>query len=68
MLQSRIRVRVVDLSSLGEMRYYDSINGTDLRLFQLSPHLCELFLLDSKTFVSLFDLLGRLLNIILELV
>lgn len=67
-LQSRIRVRVVDLSSIGEIRYYDSINGTDLCLFQLSLHLCELFLLDSKTFVSLLDLLGRLLNIILELV
>lgn len=44
------------------------MNGTNLCLFQLSLDLCELFLLDSKTFVGLFDLLGRPLNIILELI
>jgi len=44
------------------------MKGTDLCLLQLSLHLRELFLLGCKSFVSLFDLLGRSLDISLVLV
>jgi len=59
---------MVALGSIGNIKYYEAMNGTDPRLFQLAFHLCELFLLGGKSFMGLFDLLGRGFNISLELV
>jgi hypothetical protein len=67
-LQGRIRIRVVNLESFGRIRFNKSIKRTDLCLLQLAFHLREFLLLRRKVFVGLFDLLGRNLNISLDLV